>query len=396
MTCTPTQLRWQRWQPAPGSACSLLDAAGISVLHFVGDSFARHAYVALLLQLSDNPSSGALLPEHNATCRGEGQFSERECRSQLARDTLTCGGSVRLRYFGTDEMPTFGFMHCIKLSDYDCHRQHNTGNFPLPAPSDWDVVDAVVWGIGRHRVPGRSQLGAYNASGIQERVLASMCQSNASRRALIRRKLVWLDSPARAAPPLSDSECPARIASFNDGMRLALRDTCHVSRVASIWSATHSLMHIPGSAWEQLTYDGVHWGMTVSMLYADAIMEQLVDPPARQSLSSPAHTPLLSAAVSLGVEQSVPAAVCRPGWAGCRCGGSDCVSLEASPISARMRGCAATNGSMFDPQSTTGAHDWPWPLSEMPIGRWNPLLANMPPFLRLYDWYVAPLGGMGT
>ena len=395
VTCTPTQLRWQRWQPAPGSACSLLDAAGISVLHFVGDSFARHAYVALLLQLSDNPSSGALLPEHNATCRVEGQFSERECRGQLARDTLTCGGSVRLRYFGTDAMPTFGFMHCIKLSDYDCHRQHNTGNFPLPAPSDWDVADAVVWGIGRHRVPGRSQLGAYNASGIQERVLASMCQSNASRRALIRRKLVWLDSPARAAPPLSDSECPARIASFNDGMRLALRDTCHVSRVASIWSATHSLMHTPGSAWEQLTYDGVHWGMPVSMLYADAIMEQLVDPPARQSLSSPAHTPLLSAAVSLGVEQSVPAAVCRPGWAGCRCAGSDCVPLEASPISARMRGCAATNGSMFDPQSTTGAHDWPWPLSEMPIGRWNPLLANIPPFLRLYDWYVAPLAGMG-
>ena len=343
VTCTPTQFRWQRWQPALGSACSLLEAAGIRVLHVVGDSFARHAYVALLLLLSGNLRTGALLPKHSAFCRTEGQFSEHECRSQLARNTVACGGRVRLRYFGTDEMPTSRFMHCIKLSDYDCHDRHNTGNFPLPAPTDWAAADAVIWGIGRHRVPGRSQLGAYNASGIQQRVLRGMCQSSVGRSALIQRKLVWLASPARAAPPLSDSECPARIASFNDGMRLALRATCGVSRVASIWSATHSLMHTPDSEWEQLTYDGVHWGMSISMLYADAIMEQLVDPLASRSLSSPAHTPLLSSSAGLGDEQSVT--VCRPGWAGCRCAGDNCVPLQPSPMSSRMRGCEATNGS---------------------------------------------------
>ena len=293
LTCSPTQLRW-RWrgrsvEPARAAShnCRQLSAAGIRTVHIVGDSFARHAFVALALTLSGNMRSGALQAGHGEECEYGGQFSEKECRAQLSREMTGCNGGVRLRYLGSDTMPSLPFMHCVKRGSYDCHVANlkeppNTGNFPLPNQSDWELADVVLWGIGRHRVPGRSNLQAFDADGIDSLVLQSMCNQSFPRAALIQRKLIWIDTVARTLPPTSPRECPETIAAFRRGMADALRRTCGVTRVASIWNATNSLVRTPGSAWQNLTYDGVHWSMPVSLLYADAIMEQLVLSPVRQ------------------------------------------------------------------------------------------------------------------
>ena len=103
-----------------------------------------------------------------------------------------------------------------------------------------------------------------------------MCTRSSPRAALVERKLIWIDTHARTAPLTSPRECPEAVAEFRRGMLNALQTRCGVTRVASIWNATNSLVQTAGSAWENLTYDGVHWSMPVSLLYADAIMEQLV------------------------------------------------------------------------------------------------------------------------
>ncbi|BFY99553.1 hypothetical protein BsWGS_02593 [Bradybaena similaris] len=93
----------------PDLACQLLD--GIS-LYFLGDSFIRHVFAALVISLT-NLADGALKedtpPEVKGRCFGANQITGEECRAYLNHDRLLCQGKVKVRYvqlFSVIELPT--------------------------------------------------------------------------------------------------------------------------------------------------------------------------------------------------------------------------------------------------------------------------------------------------
>ncbi|KAL1515144.1 hypothetical protein AB1Y20_004205 [Prymnesium parvum] len=290
LTCSPHGYRSPHATERPAaSLCAKLLSSRPSApprrLLFVGDSFARHAYVGFALALSSDFRAGALRPSHAPQCEREGQFSEKLCRTQLRRSLSLCGGAVEAAYAGADVMPSYGAVHCFKRRSYGCLDGVPDGganNFAVPRTADWARLDAVVWGVGRHAIkPGDSRrfagLEPHDAAALEAHLLLDLCNASATaRRRDVRRKLVWLDTLVRSAPPTRRGECPAAVRRFHEEMPRALRRACGVEpRVASVWDALVGLKHTEGSGWEEMTFDGVHWGMAANLLLAGELVDQI-------------------------------------------------------------------------------------------------------------------------
>ncbi|XP_012942842.1 uncharacterized protein LOC101857899 [Aplysia californica] len=80
-------------------ACEVLRG---KTLHFVGDSFIRHVYAALVIVLTGNKVDGALKrtahPVKKARCKGMHQITGLTCRELLDEKRTLCGGTVDVRY----------------------------------------------------------------------------------------------------------------------------------------------------------------------------------------------------------------------------------------------------------------------------------------------------------
>ncbi|XP_059146851.1 uncharacterized protein LOC131934753 [Physella acuta] len=80
-------------------ACRTLNGTN---LYFIGDSFIRHVFVAMVIVLSDNTVNGALkknlAPGIKEKCSGMYQITGLTCRDHLEEDHLLCNNSVRVRY----------------------------------------------------------------------------------------------------------------------------------------------------------------------------------------------------------------------------------------------------------------------------------------------------------
>ncbi|XP_070192852.1 uncharacterized protein [Littorina saxatilis] len=89
--------------------CRLLEP---STLYFIGDSFIRHVYTALLLAARGNDVTGAFaskMPQElRSRCSGIYMFTEKVCRLWLDQNTRVCNGTVtlRLRYLYSGTMNT--------------------------------------------------------------------------------------------------------------------------------------------------------------------------------------------------------------------------------------------------------------------------------------------------
>ncbi|KAH8067082.1 hypothetical protein JL721_7777 [Aureococcus anophagefferens] len=100
-TCSPSRLAAPAL-PRTGDLCAAVD--GLSIL-VVGDSYARHVYVALALLLSGDLRAGALKAgaDGAANCHYAKQFGEhakearQACRLFVAKRLSVCGGRARLR-----------------------------------------------------------------------------------------------------------------------------------------------------------------------------------------------------------------------------------------------------------------------------------------------------------
>ncbi|XP_070196564.1 uncharacterized protein [Littorina saxatilis] len=79
--------------------CEVLEGA---TLYFIGDSFVRHVYTALLLYARQNELSGAISPITppgiKVACAGIYMFTEKTCRHWLDRTTSICHGKTRVKF----------------------------------------------------------------------------------------------------------------------------------------------------------------------------------------------------------------------------------------------------------------------------------------------------------
>ena len=296
--CSPTLFRWagEVDGQARAARCDSLFAAGVHRVLFIGDSFARHTYVAFVLALSNNYVDGALVDgagRENPECRLHGQFSSKACRKLIATSVRVCNSELTVSYSGEEMRPNDHYVHCMRLNSYACLQDNKTnpeGNVqPVPTDAHWREFDRIVWGVGRHRVrPNSLQrfagISKNDAAALQRHVVWSMCQpangtslaAAKERRSLVARKLVWLDTLYRTAPPKSSDECLPLMLNFHLDMPRVLKSSCGATRVASMWDATTTLAATPGSGWQNMTFDGVHWGMAINLLLANEVARQML------------------------------------------------------------------------------------------------------------------------
>ncbi|CAL1544995.1 unnamed protein product, partial [Lymnaea stagnalis] len=90
-------------------ACGLLNG---STLYFVGDSFIRHVFAAMVILLSNNTVDGALRSDvelsKKARCTGMHQITGLTCRDLLDENRSLCQDTVHVRYvqvFPSQELP---------------------------------------------------------------------------------------------------------------------------------------------------------------------------------------------------------------------------------------------------------------------------------------------------
>ncbi|CAG5114981.1 unnamed protein product, partial [Candidula unifasciata] len=174
-------------------ACSLLNG---TTLHFVGDSFIRHVFAAMVILLTNNPegaikaSSPQKVRDH---CQGMHQITWSECRDYLDMNRSLCGGTVKVKIKNntdvghTKRLPDlvssdFPKSHILKAENLDIsnssrvRRKADTGNSPLPITSQTSprtTVDNKPWPrllwIGAHS-PGllkSSKFSEQTAAGVQ-------------------------------------------------------------------------------------------------------------------------------------------------------------------------------------------------------------------------------------
>jgi len=157
-------------------------------------------------------------------------------------------------------------------------------NIPVPKPHEWKTADTIVWGIGRHGVrsfnPGHfTGFGSNNAAALERHLFNDLCNPATNRREQVVSKLIWLDTMVRTAPPVTADECPQALARFHEEVPRALERSCgRAPRVASVWGALLDAIGTQGSGWNNMTSDGVHWGLAPNILLAEAITEQMLQP----------------------------------------------------------------------------------------------------------------------
>ena len=250
--CTPSGRRWTHEKRDTKEQCDIL--AGKTIL-FVGDSFVRHAFVATALLLSGDYQKGALKSDHDHICEYGGQFEEKVCRLQLEYTRSVCGGAVALR--------------------------HKYQAWPTITQQELNEVDYVIWGAGNHPVnlDYSTRYGVLNASIVGSEKLAPTCKYLADSQL---QKIFWLDPHARlnsiSLPWLATpDEQINRLYRFHTEMPGQLFLHCKIpqARFISPWNATFDLIENFRNDAENMTYDGVHWGMSVNLLKADQIIQAI-------------------------------------------------------------------------------------------------------------------------
>ena len=242
-SCAPESLSWSGTHYLE-NPCELEVLRNRTIL-FVGDSYARHAYVAMALWLSGNYKNGALIKGSDKICDYAGQFEEKDCRKQIDYTITTCEGKTKLSLRYGIYPPMSEYSH------------------------DW-----VVLSVGRHPIDGNysSRLGINDAKLISEKYFRSIC-SSASREDSCS-KLIWLDTHRRLASPRPD-EATHRERIFHLEAPLEMYKACGAQMVASAWSASDLLVLNHRTAAANMTHDGAHWGMAINLLKVYSLVNSL-------------------------------------------------------------------------------------------------------------------------
>ena len=175
--------------------CNLLESRNIKQMHFFGDSYMRHIYIATAVALSNNYKDVALR-EVDESCRYGNQFSEASnCRRIIRPSITTCDGRVLLH------------LHYVVPPNINfCGNEHL--NF---------------WSEGNHPVNFNyeSRVGVNDPVDYQEKFLRSnygIChklRSSDSQNC----SLFWISTHARHNQKFQDEE-DSKVRMFNEQMRM--------------------------------------------------------------------------------------------------------------------------------------------------------------------------------
>lgn len=243
--CTPSMKSWspEKYSRDP---CKTLKGKRVA---FVGDSYARHAYIAFLSWLSDNYQHAALGKIHDLDCEYENQYSEKKCREKIIHAKTVCDGHTNVSLF-------YGHAPHVDSAKIQHH-------------------DMIVWSIGRHPYDGNysHRLGVNDAYAMYTGFFGPRCESyNSTLLAEFCKKVVWLDTHVRVMPHHADENYNQELKFHIEAPTWIFR-SCNVQRFASAWDATDRLVSNHISDAQKMSFDGVHWGSAVNLLKAQAVLK---------------------------------------------------------------------------------------------------------------------------
>jgi hypothetical protein len=217
----------------------------------------------MTLLLSGDYQKGALRPNHDLLCEYDGQFEEKTCRLQLSFSGSVCNQAVSLA--------------------------HKYAAWPTITKQESDRYDYIIWGAGNHPVNlnYETRYGVLNASIVGSDKLKPTCEVLSDAAVS---KIFWLDNHVRfdsvyLPDKVHKDESFEHAYQYHVDMPNELLKQCRMpsSRIISSWNATLDLVTNLKSDAENMTYDQVHWGMSVNLLKAEqiihAIKESMVPPP---------------------------------------------------------------------------------------------------------------------
>ncbi len=248
--CTPEGFTWRTWhrydQP---QACALLDSRGVRHVKFVGDSYMRQLFMGVALTLSGNYEAGSLTePLHN--CSFEKQFEDKLCRFHVNSHINTCDGKVQLSYLNIGCIAAWNLEE-LAMCESSQLLLVSYGNHPM----DLDYTAEAA------------RPGVNNAVLTRKELLARICPLVMKQTGC---NLWWVSTHQRLTNGLLDEEQDI-IRCFNTGMRTFFEShRCGSVRFIDMFNMTDQLIERPEAS--SLTYDGVHWGMTVNLLKSQVLL----------------------------------------------------------------------------------------------------------------------------
>ena len=224
--------------------CNFLEFSRIRSILFCGDSFVRQGYTGMILLLTNNYKNGALRDRLNSICEYNFQFYK-NCRNFIIRSKHVCQ-NVKLQ---------------LKESTW-CKISEN------------DILenDIIIWGSGNHPIDIKKNIyGQNNAKLVDRYILQKICTENLKKNA---EKVFYL-SPHRKKDDKSLWFQTLNISfQYVKEMPYYLNKTCNISNIMyEPWDITSNLVHIPTS--REMTFDGVHWSLSINILKAYFIIENI-------------------------------------------------------------------------------------------------------------------------
>ena len=255
LTCTPdTHFRYLDPEIEPfwygDHACELLREANMTDIMFVGDSFTKGIFQALILLLSEDFETGSVTPDAPAVCVGDTQFDGPQCRNYLAAGVQICGLTLMLDY---EPYPRLNASHL----DYD----------------------AVVWGVGVHPINGdrQARYGVLDADKFANEVLESLCDPDSGEWAEGKDHppVFWSGIHMRIDPHHPD-EAREHQEEFARQSAEYVKSMCGFHPIDNFEFTRQLVDEFSDLEVWKMSYDGVHWARAVNLIKAQKLLRALV------------------------------------------------------------------------------------------------------------------------
>ena len=231
--------------------CNFLVSQNIKHMHFFGDSYMRHLYVATSLALTNNYEN-ATLSEDDAHCKYGNQFSEEIlCREKILHSLVACNGRVQLSLHYC-QPPNFNFCGKDELSFW------SEGNHPV----DWNYATRL----------GVNDPGEYQKKFSGDYGICPELKANVSRNC----SLYWISTHARHNQRFDDEE-DKKVRLYNEHMRMFFEsENCGGGTgYIDVFNMTSNLIHQHHVEANFMSFDAAHWGMEVNLVKVQIVMNAL-------------------------------------------------------------------------------------------------------------------------
>lgn len=253
--------------------CALLEREGIRKIYFVGDSYMRHIYQAMMITLSGDFEQGSVpahIREHEKynkmDCAYHRQFIAKNCSDEdRFRPTFVCpensGGSVEMIPYKEFYYSMENLNHC---------RDDAEGTVTL-------------WTGGNHAI-GRGRNTVNNYETYQWKYNETICPVNRKISPHIkgagpagsfkqRCSLWWVSTHYRLHAYFRE-EIPLRVIEFNEYMRMFMEDghDCGNVNYIDVYNMTEKLATNVTHDAKPLSYDSVHWSMEVNLMKVQLLL----------------------------------------------------------------------------------------------------------------------------